>query len=216
MVVKRQYDKYNEIYNYELISDDNKLFISFEGNLDLYFTIYGKNINEFIIAKENMTIYNLFDKLYNEIKNINVFEKEYIPFYIETDQEKEDYLKKTKEEYRLYNKSNYNELFDEKNKTITWYSDETAHEVANYLKIKKEDEKYKLEFSTQPHIEGYDRDFNSKYSIPIRFRNSGSRYKPFNVCFMRLFNNLQNYDPDYHQITIEEYEYKRKILKCNT
>ena len=136
MVVKRQYDKYNEIYNYELISDDNKLFISFEGNLDLYFTIYGKNINEFIIAKENMTIYNLFDNLYNDIKNINVFEKEYVPFYIQTDQEKEDYLKKTKEEYRLYNKSNYNELFDEKNKTITWYSDETAHEVANYLKIK--------------------------------------------------------------------------------
>ena len=49
-------------------------------------------------------------------------------------------------------------------------------------------------------------------NISIRFRNSGSKYKPFNICFMRLFNNLQNYDPDYHQITIEEYNYKRKIL----
>ena len=28
--------------------------------------------------------------------------------------------------------------------------------------------------------------------ISIRFRNSGSRYRPFNLIFMRMFNELQN------------------------
>ena len=215
MIVKRYYDKYNEIYNYEFLKEDNKLDILFCGNLDLYFIIYGKNINEFTITKENMTIYNLFDKLYSDIENINIYDEEHIPIYIETEEEQNEYLKERKDEYRLHNRSNYNELFNKENKTITWYSDETAKEVANYLKIIKEDEDFKLEFYTRPYIEGYDRDFNSKYSITIRFRNSGSRYKPFNACFMRLFNNLQKYDPDYHQITIEEYNQRVKKLKLD-
>ena len=215
MIVKRYYDKYNEIYNYEFLKEDNKLDILFCGNLDLYFIIYGKNINEFTITKENMTIYNLFDNLYNDIENINIYDEEHIPIYIETEEEQNEYLKERKDEYRLHNRSNYNELFNKENKTITWYSDETAKEVANYLKIIKEDEDFKLEFYTRPYIEGYDRDFNSKYSITIRFRNSGSRYKPFNACFMRLFNNLQIYDPGYHQITIEEYNQRVKKLKLD-
>ena len=215
MVVERNYDKYNEIYNYEFISKDNKLNISFCGNLDLYFTIYGENINEFTITKENMTIYNLFDNLYSDIENINIYDEEHFPLYIETEEEKKEYLKEKKDEYRLHNRSNYNELFNKNNKTITWYSDETAKEVANYLKIIKEEDNFKLEFYTQPYIEGYDRDFNSKYSTTIRFRNSGSRYEPFNACFMRLFNNLQKYNPDYHQITIEEYNQKVKKLKLD-
>ena len=215
MIVKRYYDKYNEIYNYEFLKEDNKLDILFCGNLDLYFIIYGKNINEFTITKENMTIYNLFDNLYNDIENINIYDEEHIPIYIETEEEQNEYLKERKDEYRLHNRSNYNELFNKENKTITWYSDETAKEVSNYLKIIKEDEDFKLEFYTRPYIEEYDRDFNSKYSITIRFRNSGSRYKPFNACFMRLFNNLQKYDPDYHQITIEEYNQRVKKLKLD-
>lgn len=225
MEIKRSYDNCNNIYNYEFTKDNDRLVISFEGNLDLYFTIYSQDINDnkspdFVITKENSFIYNLFDKLYGDIKNINLFDgKIQIPAYIDTEEEKEEYLRERQKEiddeknrYRLHNASNYNELFDDNNKTITWYSDETNSKVSNILRIKKEEDKFILNFYTQPHIEGYDRDFNSKYSISIRFRNSGSKYKPFNICFMRLFNNLQNYDPDYHQITIEEYNYKRKIL----
>ena len=35
MVVKRDYDKYNEIYNYEFLKENNKLDISFCGNFSL-------------------------------------------------------------------------------------------------------------------------------------------------------------------------------------
>ena len=46
--------------------------------------------------------------------------------------------------------------------------------------------------------------------ICIRFRNSGSTYDPFNIIFMRMFNKLQEYIPEYHQIHIEEMNYSKK------
>lgn len=121
-----------------------------------------------------------------------------------------------KNKYRLFNLSNYNELFDKENNAVTWYSDETSHEVANILKIKKENESFELEFYIQPYIEGYDRDFNSLYHIPIRFRNSGSSYDPFNIVFMRMYEKMKQVDHvnDYgHQIHIEEYLYNQNKIK---
>ena len=46
MEIKRSYDNCNNIYNYEFTKDNDRLIISFEGNLDLYFTIYSQNIND--------------------------------------------------------------------------------------------------------------------------------------------------------------------------
>ena len=183
------------------LEENNKQFIiSFLGNLDLYWIIKTKekdNKHSFVITKENYDLYRTFDELYSDIENINIFDKDSFETE-ETDIE---------DEY-----SNYKELFNKENKTITWYSDETAHEVANVLKIKKQDNIFKIEFYTQPHIYGYDRDFNSPNYIPIRFRNSGSRYYPFNVVFMRMYNKLKKIDDvnDYgHQIHIEEYMYNK-------
>lgn len=124
-----------------------------------------------------------------------------------------------KDRYRVYNRSNYQELFDEENKTITWYSDETAHEVANYLKIVKENDCFVITFNIQEYIEGYDRDFASLYYIPIRFRNSGSRYDPFNVIFMRMYEKLKKINDvnEYgHQIHIEEYLYEQEQQKIKS
>ena len=181
------------------------LGITFGGNDDLYWSIHSKNRTEdndpkedsITITKENYALYSLFDKLYDDIKEINIF----------------DEYKENKEKYRLYNHSNYHELFDEENKTITWYSDETAHEVANYLKIKKEDDSYRLDFHIQEYKEGYDMDFNSLFYIPIRFRNSGSRYDPFNIVFMKMYGKLRDIEDAYeygHQIHMEEYLYQKE------
>ena len=208
-------------------SEDNDTFIiSFGGNGDLYWTMRSKidsNNHNFIISKENYEVYRLFEELFDDIENIKIFEEENIPFYIETEEEKQEYLENYKEEiayeknkYRLFNHSNYNELFNKENNTITWYSDETNHEVANILKIKKENEIFKLEFYIQPYVEGYDRDFNSLNYIPIRFRNSGSLYEPFNVVFMRMYQKMKHVDDinDYgHQIHIEEHLYTLSKIK---
>lgn len=139
MKVSRIYDEQNKAYNYRFEEDNSALIIVFAGNLDLYFALHSKNIydnNIFYITKENMTIYNLFENLCSDIKDINLFDGESSSFYIETQ----------KIGYRSYNKSNYNELYNPDTNTITWYSDETTHEVANILKINKEDENFKLEF----------------------------------------------------------------------
>ena len=200
--------------------------VSFGGNLDLYWTIRSKKENdchEFIITKENYEVYRLFVELFDDIENIKLYTEPTIPFYLETEEEKQEYIKNQKDEieyekkkYRVFNHSNYNELFDKENNTITWYSDETNHEVANILKIKKEKESFRLEFSIQPYKEGYDRDFNSLNYIPIRFRNSGSSYDPFNVIFMRMYEKMKQIDDvnDYgHQIHIEEYLYRQSKIK---
>ena len=218
-VIKRK-DEFGTIISFQEF--EKQFYISFGGNLDLYWTIRSKNGNdhhEFIITKENYEVYKLFEELFEDIENIKIFTETNIPFYIETEEEKQDYINKVeyeKNKYRLFNHSNYNELFDKKNNTITWYSDETNHEVANILKIKKEKESFRLEFHIQPHIEKYDRDFNSPNYIPIRFRNSGSSYDPFNIIFMRMYEKMKQIDDinDYgHQIHIEEYLYSQSKIK---
>lgn len=213
--------------NIFLEEEGKRIAFTFRGNGDLYWTIHSKraeeNYNYFIITKENYAIYSLFEQLFFDIENINIFDEEDIPFYIEFEEETKEYLKtrkkdneETKKKYRLFNCSNYNELFNDSSKTITWYSDETAHEVANVLKIKKEEDIFKLEFYIQPYTEGYDEDFHSSKSIPIRFRNSGSRYSPFNTIFMKMYNSMKEIDDVNdigHQIHIEEYLYNKGQVK---
>lgn len=212
-----------------LLEEKNKrLSFIFGGNGDLYWNVKQfpySEMNEithenFTITKENYAVYALFEKLYFDIENINLYEKEEFPFYVETEEEKRAYLEEQefeKERMRKYNYSNYNELFNPETNTITWYSDETPHEVANYLKIRKCQDTYEVEFYDQPYQEGYDREDNTWGSISVRIRNSGSSYDPFNLIFMRMFNEMQMVDDinDYgHQWHIEEYLYAKNQEQC--
>lgn len=80
------------------------LAFAFGGNGDLYWSIHnrGEEIEEdynydfFLITRENYGIYNLFEKLFLDIENINIFEDD-IPFYIDTEEEMREYLKERKE-----------------------------------------------------------------------------------------------------------------------
>ena len=45
-------------------------------------------------------------------------------------------------------------------------------------------------------------EFFSSYCV--RLRNSGSRYDPFNILFMNMYYKLCVYEPDYHQVHMEE------------
>ena len=59
------------------------------------------------------------------------------------------------------------------------------------------------------------RDFNSLGYISVRFRNSGSRYVPFNIAFMDMYNDMKEVDDvtdKGHQLHIEEYLYETKKL----
>ena len=178
-----------------LEDDDKVLEIVFGRNGDLYWIIRSKNESNnhtITITKENYEIYKLFVSLFDDIENINLLDHDY------ANVEKEYYIKS--------NYSNYNELYNKDNGVITWYSDETNHNVANILKIKKEKELFIIDFITQEDKEEYDRDFKSPKHIVIRFRNSGSRYNPFNIVFMRMYRNMINI------VDVNENEYQN-VLK---
>lgn len=190
------------------IFDDNKILtITFGGNLDLYWYLKSeekREVDTFEITKENYFLYSLFDILYNDIVNCNLF-KVY--------EEELSFVNSIKELQMIYNrKENLNKVFSEyeeykrlyNGKYICWYSDDDSIEDANYVKIIKKEDKYVLEFFSN---------FKSStlwLSNTIRFRNSGSRYMPFNMIFMNMYNSLCSSEYDENQIHIEEYLYKTK------
>ncbi len=193
----------NKTYDIKLIDGSKKLTIMYGGNGDLYWSLINDDWDVFFegitdyfdITKENYEVYRAFEVLLLDIQKINISgEVTNFPVGVETEEEQREYLLKfeaEKENYRKYNMANYNNLYDAENNEVTWISDELAEEVANEVTISKQDEIIRLSFKTKPSIAGYDRNYFDFGMISIRFRNSGSRYRPFNLIFMRMFNELQ-------------------------
>lgn len=182
-VIRNRIDD-NSWFNYILKDNEKEVDIIYMDNGDLYFCSngYGNSQEaEFVITKENMTIYSLFNELFNEFKNTKIFKS-----------------------------NDYHDLF--KDNTITWISDESVSDdinSADALRIIKGNDYYKLKFTY----------YEDEYPFirSIRIRNSRSRYFPFNSIMMNFFIKLQDYNPDYHQIHIEEYlSYKKLILNKTT
>ena len=188
---------------------DNKIFtISFMGNGDLYWSLVNLNQNiddDFdydtftITPDDNFDIYSLFYKLYLKIKNANIYESddELLSY---RDKDEFELSKKRQNENKMWSKrlkqkECYHELFD--GEKITWISDDRDYDKDQIVQISKEDNSLILEFARKDKI---DKDVyhylssHSTYSITIRFRNSGSSYDPFNLAFMDMYNNLDNYD----------------------
>ena len=195
------YDKF------KITTDDGSFDIIFGGNLDLYWSYWPKEtINNwplsktFTITKENYFLYQKMDELYMGKKKKRSYQKtdndEYLSFLEEinlanvNNLEKEDYA--------------YEQLFQDG--IIKWYSDDAPLEEASRIEIERLEETYTITF-----FQG-----KEEYDFPtfsVRFRNSGSRYNPYNLTFMNMYNGLSEYDPNYHQIHIEEYLYNKKLQK---
>ena len=74
---KYKFDKY---YAFDITTDEGCFSIVFGGNLDLYWSYRYKECfldthdsKEFFITKENYFLYSLFDELYNDVKDYNIF-----------------------------------------------------------------------------------------------------------------------------------------------
>lgn len=203
---KSNYD-YN-YYNYYLVDGDKRLAIVFCDNGDLYFYSFDRTQEtEFEITKENMTIYNLFSKLFDSFEKCEVFQvnKNDLLQCSDENEEEAKLIQINELNQRLKNGYIYQKIYD--GKKITWISDDSVsfdYETADSMTIIKETNCYKLKFTY------YENEF--PYVRSIRIRNARSRYKPFNMLMMNFFNSLQEYDPDFHQIHIEEYFFG----KCNS
>lgn len=170
-----------------LIRDEKKLLKIFYGsNGDLYINIFGEhNIDEngnytatFSINKKE-EIYQYFESLIDNIIKCNVFD-------VNDNESKKCNTKEVLNYNQLYNeelknRDAYNRLVHDS--TIIWYSDDIYDEKANKLRIKKEADKIILTFINNPD--------DPTFGFGIRICNSGSKYDPFNICFMNLFNQLQ-------------------------
>ena len=186
-----------------LMEKSKKLELVFSNNGDLYWVIRdnnNSNMKLFEITKEDYQIYELFELLYNDIKNKNIYN---VYDEIKKCTSKEQLLTV----YRKYEENNeYIKKYNDLNGTtdsISWVSDNNHYDIANMLTILKEDDKYVLVFNL--------RDYQSRNSI--RFSNGGSRYNPYNRCFMKHFKNLNNLEIEKAQINIEEYMYLKKVKK---
>ncbi len=226
-----KYELYKErkdgnYYDFVFQRDGNKtLSIFFGGNLDLYFSL--ENFDDdptFIIGKDYYEIYMLFDKLYSSVINADIYgeiteeEKDHLIFMNKINQD--DYHReieelKRRERYRKFLKNSHQYKNLVQDGLIIWLSDEYFDEVAPFVKIKKQENVYILEFGKSKIPLEYQNDADLMLMDPrritVRFRNSGSRYDPFNIIFMGLYQGLCNLDYEYHQIHIEEYLQESKI-----
>lgn len=213
MLVKKVTNEYNS-YDIILIDGNKQLKIYFMGNLDLYWSIYDydKDIDdkvlEFMITKDNYRIYELFDILFNRVKNCEVSRFDYTEMRfcnnIEELKERIERIKWFNDSIRRQEEYNPNKLF--KNNMIEWHCDDASYEDAHVLKIMKNNEDSYL-----IRIQLNEKEQFNRHSI--RFRNDRSGHNPFNVLFMDMFNKLQDYNVDDKRIHIEEYIYQKKLRR---
>ena len=206
MEITKKSSEYKDFGDEITFKDKDKIFrISFEGNLDLYFSFHSYNKEHFFeITKENYYIYEVFLNLYNNIKSNNLYEVDEIDISLHEPRTLEDlnYIYEDKKELNDWVKkgSRYDELYHDG--IITWKSDDSWDDYYNrnyYVSIIKKENSIVFNFDD---IESY-----------VRFRNSGSYYDPYNILFMEAFNKLMKYDPNDGQIHIEEYLYEKERIR---
>lgn len=169
--------------------DNGALKIFYGSNGDLYIDIYGSyNLDgngnytaDFYIDK-NEKGYEYFEILINNIINCNVLNVSEIELMLCSDQDQVKELLNSNKAYKEKLKSSdvYHRLVQDT--TITWYSDNIYDDKANKMTIEKNNNKIKLTFTDNPE--------DPTFGFGIRISNSGSKYDPFNLCFMMLFNQL--------------------------
>ena len=193
--------------------------VSFEG--------FSKKINDWYSDKESelcdppidaqYALDLIFKTLIDDVKNANVYtpspehivdeDEELIEVPPSIEQIKN--LQASNEE--LKKQSSYQRILE--HDSIVWHSDEEPYDIADVLKISEENDVIVLEFY-RPALTGDKYGMRLPGTVTIRFRNSGSYYNPFNIVFMRMYNKLQEFDPEldqeYHQIHLEELSYQLK------
>ncbi len=176
---------WDNTYDIKLTKDGKTLTILFSRVLDLYMIMEdGKRIPsrtskiiDFDINTSDNEVYKIFDKLYNDVIEGNIFERKAKNGFIDSS---------------LI--CGYNLLVDE-NKNITWVSDDGMFEEEDRMQISKLYDSYCLTFIRND--KPLDSGFKSPTGIYVRLRTSGSRYDYFYIPFMRMYQTLQKVDEKY-------------------
>lgn len=199
---------YKDEYYSVSITDGEKVFeMIFGGNLDLHWNLWSidkidkdKSIS-FDITKDSYALWELFDNLYNDFRDCNVstVNEAELSFCEDSEEVRKIYERCNKRNEFLRKTTEYKRVFD--GKIIKWLSDD---ESCNIVTITPDEDKYVIDF-----ISG-EKKISYLESHGISFRNSGSSNAPFNVLFMKLYNEIISGKYDFNQIHMNEYIRKLK------
>lgn len=196
---KLKYDIWMNTERYTNIAGGIKLFrdnpnhyleIYYGGNLDLYFNLnnleYGTT---FLIGKDDYQVYVLFDELYSKVLSGNCCGT------MENDLEQIKIRELEASDIDYHDELKRIQESREECRQMNLDLARTSGLVDNGEIIWRSD------------------DYKYKIFCSVRLRNSGSRYEPFNLCFMDLFNKLCALNPEYHQIHFEELLIDKELKK---
>lgn len=172
----------------EIHSDECTVIINFAGNLDLYWNVYPNKKSKRDRVQYSFEVDESVPYLYDTFVGVFDAISQNKPYYNSLVGD-EEFREKVLPKY-LY--SDKIEL--RKGNSIIWKSDDFYSEVASYVKITKAGNKFKITM----HKSTSDEERNT---FSVRFRNSGSRYNPYNTVFMSQFDRLCKFD---NQISIFE------------
>ena len=161
----------NNVNQFEIKKNNKLFYIMYGGDLDIHF--YSNNLDKndkisFYIDLSDDYFYYLIDELYNDIKNVKYFK---------------DNNLNINESNKLINTDDEHNVFY--NGYIDFHSDLSKFNDASRLIIKEINHNYIIDL-----IAGKE----NNNIIDVRISNSKSRYGNINLVFMKLYNNLCNYD----------------------
>ncbi len=189
-ITRRPNKKDDSLYDYTIREGEKSLLIKQNEKGNLYWLMDDAEPSDyatFTITKENEYLYSLFAKAYIQIMRFQEVSRE------------EEAKQMSISHYLLTNNGN-----------ITWYSDKDDIDETDILSISKRDDVFELEFAHQ------DTDFPIYHKpgmFDICFASKDSRYAPFNKVFYSMYQSLQEYDPTYHQVHLDEIEYQKRLGK---
>ena len=196
-------NKNSEYWELDIIKE-NDVFKIFHGeNIDIYWTFISEtNNNKFIITQENTEIYDAFDRLYQRIKNCQIFslDNKNFAFSIETLKDIEQENQELNDWYKT--KEAYKKLYNPETGIIEWFSDDECEQKANSVRIIPHEDRYELEFIK--------REDNYQHITSIRFKHFYGRYEYLNTMFYKHYNELCNINDQVHQISFQETIYQMK------
>lgn len=175
-------------YEIKMTEENSTLTISFGGNGDLYWNLLNiENMDSkdeyFIISQNDGPIYDLFQKLYLNISNHQIF---HISEVEEAFSYSEEELKVLREQKRKDNEELVSHPYFKalcNGEYVEWHSDNEPFETGNRLVMF-------LDYRAGEMIINIKRVSREYDFLNVCFTHAGSRYSPFDLAFYEHYNEL--------------------------
>lgn len=197
---------YPELSSYSFSENGTMLCIYLSEDKSLNFTITNldlmaacEELNEFIITKENIEVYEIFNSLLDDFEKLSPLVDLSNKLLSQFDDEKNNGPYRHVD--KLYNKNLFFKPYEEpdvyKDGCITWQSDSSYYCTINTLRIRKVDRGIRLSIKTSAKTDIY-------LGRNVKIDNIYSKQSPYSFLFMKFYYHLQKVDPEYHQMSLFE------------